>query len=78
MGSIPGLERSPRVVNGNTLQYSCLGNPMDRGAWWAADHRVTKGCTQLSTYALLHLPFQFSDFDFLWLFAYFHSDRPFI
>ena len=35
MGSIPGLGRSPRDGNGNLLQYSCLGNPMDRGAWWA-------------------------------------------
>ena len=32
-GSIPGLERSPRGGNDNLLQYSCLGNPMDRGAW---------------------------------------------
>ena len=34
-GSIPGLERSPGEGNGNPLQYSCLENPMDRGAWWA-------------------------------------------
>ena len=34
--------------NGNPLQYSCLGNPMDRGAWWAAGHWVTKSWTQLS------------------------------
>ena len=34
-GSIPGLGRSPGEGNGNTLQYSCLGNPMHRGAWWA-------------------------------------------
>ena len=33
--SIPGLGRSPEVGNGNSLQYSCLENPMDRGAWWA-------------------------------------------
>ena len=42
MGSIPGLERSPGGGNGNPLQYSCLGNPMDRGAWWAFGHGVTK------------------------------------
>ena len=36
MGSIPGLGRSPREGSGNLLQYSCLGNPMDRGTWWAA------------------------------------------
>jgi len=34
-GSIPGLGRSPREGNGNPLQYSCLENPVDRGAWWA-------------------------------------------
>ena len=34
-GSFPGLGRSPGGRNGNLLQYSCLGNPMDRGAWWA-------------------------------------------
>ena len=34
-GSIPGLGRSPGEGNGNPLQHSCLGNPMDRGAWWA-------------------------------------------
>ena len=35
MGSIPGLGGSPGEGNGNPLQYSCLENPMDRGAWWA-------------------------------------------
>ena len=35
LGSVPGLGRSPGEVNGNPLQYSNLGNPMDRGAWWA-------------------------------------------
>ena len=33
-GSIPGFGRSPREGDGNPLEYSCLGNPMDRGAWW--------------------------------------------
>ena len=42
MGSIPGWGRSPREGNGNPLQYSCLKNPMDRGAWRAIVHRVTK------------------------------------
>ena len=41
-GSIPGWGRSPGEGNGNSLQYSCLGNPMDRGAWQAAVHGVTK------------------------------------
>ena len=44
-GSIPDLERSPGEGNGNLLQYSCLGNPMDRGAWWATDHGVAKSWT---------------------------------
>ena len=42
VGSIPGSGRFPGVGNDNPLQYACLGNPMDRGAWWAAVHRVTK------------------------------------
>ena len=42
MGSIPGSGRSPGERNGNLLQYSCLENPMDRGAWWATVHGVTK------------------------------------
>ena len=41
-GSIPGSGRSPEGGNGNPLQYSCLGNPMDRGAWKATIHEVTK------------------------------------
>ena len=41
-GSVPGLGRSPGEGNGNTLQYSCLENSMDRGAWKAAVHGVTK------------------------------------
>ena len=40
--SIPGLGRSPGEGNGNPLQNSCLGNPMDKGAWWATVHGVTK------------------------------------
>ena len=41
-GLIPGLERSPGGGHGNSLQYSCLENPMDRGAWWAAVHGVAQ------------------------------------
>ena len=48
MGSIPGLGRSPGEGNGNPLQYSCLANPMDGGAWWAAVHGVAESQTQLS------------------------------
>ena len=45
IGSIPGSGRSPRGGHGNPLQYSCLENSMDRGAWWATVHRVTKSWT---------------------------------
>ena len=48
LGLIPGPERSAGEGNGNPFQYSCLGNPMDRGAWWATVHGVTKSQTQLS------------------------------
>ena len=45
---IPGSGRSPGGGNGNPFQYSCLGNPMDRGAWGATVHGVAKSQTQLS------------------------------
>ena len=44
---IPGSERSPREGNGNSLQYSCLDNPMDRGAWQSTVHGVEESWTQL-------------------------------
>ena len=47
-GFSPGLGRFPAVGDGNPLQYSCLGNPMDRGAWWTSVHGLTKSWTQLS------------------------------
>ena len=49
VGLIPGWERSPGEGNGNPLQYSCLENPMDWGAWWSTVHGVTKSQVQLST-----------------------------
>ena len=48
LGSIPGLGRSPREGNDNPLQYTCLENPMGRGAWQATVHGVTKSWTWLS------------------------------
>ena len=48
-GSIPGLGGAPKEGNGNPLQYCCLENPMDKGAWWVTVHGVTKSWTQLST-----------------------------
>ena len=49
LGSIPGLGRSPGEGNGNPRQYSCLENPMDRGAWWATVHGVTRVGHDLAT-----------------------------
>ena len=46
-GLIPQSRRSPGGGNGNPLQYFCLGNPKDRGAWWAIVHGVAKSWTQL-------------------------------
>ena len=42
VGSIPGLGKSPGRGNGNSLQYSCRENPIEREAWWATVHRVTE------------------------------------
>ena len=47
-GSVPGSGGSPGEGNGNTLQYSCLRNPMDRGAWRAMVHGAAKSWTQFS------------------------------
>ena len=47
VGSIPGSGRSPGGGNGNPFQYSCLENPMDKGAWWATVHGVTKSRPRL-------------------------------
>ena len=52
--SIPGLGRSPEVGNSNPLQYSCLGNPRDRGTLQVSVHGVAKSWTELSNYALTH------------------------
>ena len=49
-GSIPGLGRPPGVRNGTPLQYSCLENPMDGGAWWAAVYWVAKSRARLSDF----------------------------
>ena len=50
-GSVPGWGRSPGGGHGNPLQYSCLENPMDRGAWWATAHGVAESRTLLSDLA---------------------------
>ena len=56
LGLIPESGRSSGEGNGNPLQYSCLENPMDRGAWWATVHGVAKSQTQLSDFTSLHFP----------------------
>ena len=56
-GSISGLGRSPGEGNGNPLQYSCLENSVNRGAWHAIAHGVTKSRTQVSTHTLIFFYF---------------------
>ena len=55
VGLIPGLGRSPGERNGNPLQYSSLGNTMDRGAWWATVHGATKGRARLSMHLAIKM-----------------------
>ena len=50
LGSIPGSGRYPGEGNGYPLQYSCLGNPVEKGVWWAAVHGITESWTQFSDY----------------------------
>ena len=52
-GSIPKLGRSPGEGNGNPIQYSCLENPMDRGAWSATAHGVAKSLIRLSDFTFI-------------------------
>ena len=59
MGSVPRSGRSPGEGNGNPLQYSCLENPMGKGALWATVHGVAKSQTQLSNY---HIHYAYSVF----------------
>ena len=83
-GSIPGLGRSPGEGNGNPLQYSCLENPMEGGAWQATVHGVAKSQTRLSYFTLTffrtkqqqqYLPnitYEFSAYEFLCAFLKFN------
>ena len=67
LGSIPGLGRSPGEGNDTPLQYSCLGNPINRGAWQATVCRFAKSQTQLSNWAQAHTCFV-RKIIFLWLY----------
>ena len=62
-GSVPGLGWFPWGGNGNPLQYSCLGNPMDKEAWWATVHGVAKSRTWLSDRACMHEALSHAAFD---------------
>ena len=55
LGSVPGLGTSPGEGNGNPLQYPCLENPMERGAWQATVYGIAKSQTQMSNFHLLTL-----------------------
>ena len=55
LGSIPGSGRSSGEGNDNPLQYSCLENPVDRGAWWATVHGVIKNRTRLGDFTFTFL-----------------------
>jgi len=57
VGSIPELGRSPGTGNGKPLQYSCLENSLDRRAWWATVHGVTKTRTRLSTHTIAYVTY---------------------
>ena len=59
VGLIPGLGRTPGGGHGNPLQYSCLENPMDRGAWWTTVHGVAKSGTTEATERTYNLYFPY-------------------
>ena len=64
VGSISGSGRSLREGNSNPLQYSCLENSMDRGAWWTIVHGVAKSPTRLSNFRFTHTQFSVLVFAF--------------
>ena len=68
MSSVPGVERSPRGGNSNLLQYSCLGNPRNRGAWWDKIHGVAESDMTEAIYlaACTSLPTAWFKFLLLW------------
>ena len=80
VGSVPGSGRSPRGGHRNLLQYPCLENLMDRGAWWATVHRVAKSWTwlkRLSMHAHTHRAYHFNHFKCTvqWHYVHLSGDR---
>ena len=65
-GLISGSRRSPGGGNGTPLQYSCLENPIDKGAWQATVHGVVKSCTRLSNWACRHVLIHLSTTSISW------------
>ena len=72
VGSVTGLGRAPGEGNGNPLHYSCPGNTIDRGAWWATVHGILKSRTQTGTHTSIkwnviwtQLPSQFQYLDII-------------
>ena len=67
LGSIAGSRRAPGEGNGNSLQYSCLENSMDGGAWWATVHGVAKSWTRISdfTFTFFHIAPNIAEYSFL-------------
>ena len=63
VGLISGSGRSPGEGNGNPLWYSCLGNPMDRGAWWATVHGVAKESDTTETHYTTTTPYQYNQYN---------------
>ena len=70
MGSVPGWGRSPRGGNGNPVHYFCLENSMDRGAWRAIVHGVTKNRTWLSDWARTHTHTHTHMYRHKWIYIY--------
>ena len=69
-GSIPGSGRSSGEENGNPLQYSCLENPMDKGAWQATVHGVAKSQTRLNNFAYLLTRYGYGSDNFYFKYSY--------
>ena len=75
LGLIPRSRRSPGGEYANPLQYSCLENPMDRGAWWATVHGVTKSRTWLKSLST-HIKSTNLKWTAQWIFMYSHTLSP--